>query len=29
MMAFDKKDFPPNKIRRFLEHGPVVLVSSA
>ena len=29
MKAYDKKDFPLDKIRRFLEPGPVVLVSSA
>jgi flavin reductase (DIM6/NTAB) family NADH-FMN oxidoreductase RutF len=29
MEAYDKKDFPVAKIRRFLEPGPIVLVSSA
>jgi flavin reductase (DIM6/NTAB) family NADH-FMN oxidoreductase RutF len=29
MRAFTKKDFPVSRIRRFLEPGPVVLVSSA
>ena len=29
MRAFTKKDFPVSKIRRFLEPGPIVLVSSA
>jgi flavin reductase (DIM6/NTAB) family NADH-FMN oxidoreductase RutF len=29
MKAYDKKDFPLDKIRQFLEPGPVVLVSSA
>ena len=29
MNAYEKKDFPVAKIRRFLEPGPVVLVSSA
>ena len=29
MKAFTKKDFPVSKIRRFLEPGPIVLVSSA
>ena len=29
MRAFAKKDFPVSKIRRFLEPGPIVLVSSA
>lgn len=29
MRAFKKKDFPVDKIRRFLEPGPIVLVSSA
>ena len=29
MKAFTKKDFPIDKIRRFLEPGPIVLVSSA
>jgi flavin reductase (DIM6/NTAB) family NADH-FMN oxidoreductase RutF len=29
MKAFTKKDFPVSRIRRFLEPGPVVLVSSA
>jgi flavin reductase (DIM6/NTAB) family NADH-FMN oxidoreductase RutF len=27
--AFDKRDFPVHEIRRFLEPGPIVLVSSA
>jgi flavin reductase (DIM6/NTAB) family NADH-FMN oxidoreductase RutF len=27
--AFKKKDFPPENVRRFLEPGPIVLVSSA
>ena len=26
---FRKKDFPPDKVRRFLEPGPIVLISSA
>ena len=29
MKPFHKKDFPVSKIRRFLEPGPIVLVSSA
>ena len=29
MRAFTKKDFPVSQIRRFLEPGPIVLVSSA
>ena len=29
MKTYKKKDFPLTKIRRFLEPGPVVLVSSA
>ena len=29
MKAYDKKDFPVDKIRRFVEPGPIVLVSSA
>ncbi len=29
MKTYIKKDFPVHKIRRFLEPGPVVLVSSA
>jgi flavin reductase (DIM6/NTAB) family NADH-FMN oxidoreductase RutF len=29
MQPYKKKDFPTNKIRRFLEPGPIVLVSSA
>ena len=29
MKAFTKKDFPVHNIRRFLEPGPIVLVSSA
>lgn len=29
MMHYAKKDFPPAKVRRFLEPGPVVLVSSS
>ena len=29
MRAFTKRDFPVSKIRRFLEPGPIVLVSSA
>ena len=29
MKAFTKKDFPIDKVRRFLEPGPIVLVSSA
>jgi hypothetical protein len=29
MKAFTKKDFPVSQIRRFLEPGPIVLVSSA
>jgi hypothetical protein len=29
MKAYDKKDFPVDRIRRFLEPGPIVLVSSA
>lgn len=29
MKAFAKKDFPVSRVRRFLEPGPVVLVSSA
>jgi flavin reductase (DIM6/NTAB) family NADH-FMN oxidoreductase RutF len=29
MRAFAKKDFPVSQIRRFLEPGPIVLVSSA
>ncbi|MGE5297202.1 MAG: flavin reductase family protein [Solirubrobacterales bacterium] len=29
MKAFRKKDFPVSEIRRFLEPGPIVLVSSA
>ena len=29
MRAFAKKDFPVSKVRRFLEPGPIVLVSSA
>src|ERR1700741_419 len=29
MNAYDKKDFPVDRIRRFLEPGPIVLVSSA
>lgn len=28
MKSYDKKDFPVDKIRRFLEPGPIVLVSS-
>jgi flavin reductase (DIM6/NTAB) family NADH-FMN oxidoreductase RutF len=27
--VYDKKSFPPAKVRRFLEPGPIVLVSSA
>jgi flavin reductase (DIM6/NTAB) family NADH-FMN oxidoreductase RutF len=29
MKSFQKRDFPPAKVRRFLEPGPIVLVSSA
>ena len=29
MKAYDKRDFPVSDIRRFLEPGPIVLVSSA
>ena len=29
MKMFQKKDFPVSEIRRFLERGPIVLVSSA
>ena len=29
MKAYEKKDFPVSDIRRFLEPGPIVLVSSA
>ncbi len=29
MRRYDKKDFPTSEIRRFLEPGPIVLVSSA
>ena len=29
MKKYKKKDFPVDKVRRFLEPGPVVLVSSA
>ena len=29
MKAYDKRDFPVDKIRRFVEPGPIVLVSSA
>ncbi len=29
MKAYIKKDFPPSNVRRFLEPGPIVLVSSA
>jgi flavin reductase (DIM6/NTAB) family NADH-FMN oxidoreductase RutF len=29
MKAYDKRDFPVGEIRRFLEPGPIVLVSSA
>jgi len=29
MTMYKKKDFPVSEIRRFLEPGPVVLVSSA
>ena len=29
MKAYDKKDFPVDKIRRFVEPGPIVLVSCA
>jgi flavin reductase (DIM6/NTAB) family NADH-FMN oxidoreductase RutF len=29
MKAYEKKDFPVGKVRRFLEPGPIVLVSSA
>lgn len=29
MKAYDKQDFPAGEIRRFLEPGPIVLVSSA
>jgi flavin reductase (DIM6/NTAB) family NADH-FMN oxidoreductase RutF len=29
MKAYDKKDFPVAKVRRFVEPGPIVLVSSA
>ena len=29
MKVFKKKDFPVSMIRRFLEPGPIVLVSSA
>jgi flavin reductase (DIM6/NTAB) family NADH-FMN oxidoreductase RutF len=29
MAAFRKRDFPVDKVRRFLEPGPIVLVSSA
>ena len=29
MKAFTKRDFPVSQIRRFLEPGPIVLVSSA
>jgi flavin reductase (DIM6/NTAB) family NADH-FMN oxidoreductase RutF len=29
MKAFDKKNFPLSKIRRFIEPGPIVMVSSA
>ena len=27
--TYDKKDFPVSNVRRFLEPGPIVLVSSA
>ena len=29
MKAYEKKDFPVSKVRRFLEPGPIVLLSSA
>jgi hypothetical protein len=29
MKRFPKKDFPVDKVRRFIEPGPIVLVSSA
>ena len=29
MKAYDKRDFPVSNVRRFLEPGPIVLVSSA
>lgn len=29
MRAYKKRDFPLTKIRRFLEPGPIVMVSSA
>ena len=29
MRAFRKKDFPVSDVRRFLEPGPIVLISSA
>jgi len=29
MKTHDKKDFPVSNVRRFLEPGPIVLVSSA
>jgi hypothetical protein len=29
MPAYTKKDFPTDNVRRFLEPGPIVLVSSA
>jgi flavin reductase (DIM6/NTAB) family NADH-FMN oxidoreductase RutF len=29
MQAYDKRDFPVSDVRRFLEPGPIVLVSSA
>ena len=28
-MPYTKKDFPTDNVRRFLEPGPIVLVSSA
>ena len=29
MKRYRKKDFPTDKVRRFLEPGPIVLISSA
>ena len=29
MRTYDKHDFPVGKVRRFLEPGPIVLLSSA
>ena len=29
MPTYKKEDFPPHNVRRFLEPGPIVLVSSA